>query len=59
MTLEVLNETIRGLIVKRQEAHGDKEKQDKYNKMLTKLYEMKYLMLEQVNRSLMICAEHF
>ena len=50
MTLEVLNETIRGLIVKRQEAHGDKEKQDKYNKMLTKLYEMKYLMLEQEQR---------
>ena len=50
MTLEVLNETIRGLIVTRQEAHGDKEKQDKYNKMLTKLYEMKYLMLEQEQR---------
>ena len=50
MTLEVLNETIKSLIIKRQEAHGDRERQDKYNKMLTKLYEKKYLMLEQEQR---------
>ena len=47
MTLEAINEAIKRLIIKRREAHGNEEKQNRINKKLDKLYDIKYIALEQ------------
>ena len=47
MTLEAISEAIKRLIIKRREAHGNEEEQSRINKKLDKLYEIKYLALEQ------------
>lgn len=50
MTYEALIEAIKRLIIKRAEAHGNFEEQDRINKKLDKLYDLKYIMLQQINR---------
>lgn len=45
MTEQALNEAIRRLITKRMTA--DEEEQERLNTKLTKLYEIKYLMIQQ------------
>jgi hypothetical protein len=46
MTLEALTYKIQELIIKRREAHGNYAEQDRINEKLTKLYNLKQLMLE-------------
>ncbi len=48
MTLEALTEAIKRLIVKRAETHGNEVEQARINAKLTKLYDLKWLMLEQM-----------
>ena len=50
MTIEILNETIKKLIIKRMNV--DLENQERLNAKLTKLYEIKYTMLEQKSKGL-------
>lgn len=50
MTLLALNEAIIRLIIKRREAHGNNEEQKRINEKLTKLYDLKWLMMEQESR---------
>lgn len=47
MTPLSLNEAIKRLIIKRREAHGNDEEQKRINEKLTKLYDLKWLMLQQ------------
>lgn len=47
MTIGAINEAIKRLIIKRREAHGNEEEQDRINKKLNKLYDIKYIALEQ------------
>lgn len=47
MTEQSLNEAIKRLIVKRSNAHDDEKEQARLNDKLTKLYELKYIMLVQ------------
>lgn len=47
MTIGAINEAIKRLIIKRREAHGNEEEQSRINKKLTKLYNIKYIALEQ------------
>ena len=47
MTKQALEEAIRRLIIKRQEAHNDYAEQERINQKLTKLYDLKWLMMEQ------------
>lgn len=47
MTKQSLEEAIRRLIIKRQMAHNDYEEQERINQKLTKLYDLKWLMLQQ------------
>ena len=49
MTRLALEEAIRRLIIKRQEAYNDCAEQDRINQKLTKLYDLKWVMLEQEN----------
>lgn len=49
MTLEALVNAIANLIIKRAEAHGDEAEQARINKKLNKLYDLKYIMLSQLN----------
>lgn len=51
MTLEALQQAIARLIIARREAHGDQAEQDRINKKLTKLYDLKYTMLEQQSKN--------
>lgn len=53
MTIEALNEAIKRLIMKRAEAHNDEAEQERINSKLTKLYDLKCLMLEQQARALL------
>lgn len=46
MTLEALNEAIKRLILKRRESNIEEQKQ--INIKLDKLYDLKYLMLQQI-----------
>ena len=48
MTYEALMHTIAKLIIMRENAHGDQAEQDRINAKLTKLYALKYTMLEQM-----------
>lgn len=50
MTLTALNEAIKRLIIKRQEAHGDCAEQKRINEKLTKLYNIKAVALTQQRR---------
>lgn len=50
MTIEILNETIKKLIIKRMNV--DLKNQERLNAKLTKLYEIKYTMLEQKSKGL-------
>lgn len=50
MTYETLQEAIKRLIVKRAEAHGNEKEQDWINAKLTKLYDIKWVMLWQMAR---------
>ena len=50
MTKQALEEAIRRLIIKRQETHNDYAEQERINQKLTKLYDLKWLMLEQESR---------
>ena len=47
MTIGAINEAIKRLIIKRREAHGNEEEQSRINKKLDKLYDIKYIALEQ------------
>lgn len=47
MTFETLTEAIRRLIVKRAEAHEDFAEQKRITEKLERLYDLKYLMLQQ------------
>lgn len=47
MTLEAIMEAIKRLIIKRREAHNNIEEQERINAKLTKLYDLKRLMLAQ------------
>lgn len=47
MTLQALQEAIARLIVKRAENHGNAEEQARINGKLTKLYDLKYVLLSQ------------
>ena len=47
MTIGAINEAIKRLIIKRREAHGNEEEQHRINNKLTKLYDIKYIALEQ------------
>lgn len=50
MTIEALKEAIAKLITKRAEAHGNAEEQSRINAKLEKLYNLKYLAIEQASR---------
>lgn len=50
MTIKILNEMIKKLIIKRMNV--DLENQERLNAKLTKLYEIKYTMLEQKSKGL-------
>ena len=47
MTKQALEEAIRRLIIKRREAHNDYAEQERINQKLTKLYDLKWLIMEQ------------
>lgn len=47
MTLEALTSAIAGLIIKRREAHGNEAEQMRLSEKLAKLYDLKFLMLQQ------------
>lgn len=47
MTLEALQQKTAELIILRRAAHGNKEEQERINKKLDKLYELKYILLSQ------------
>ena len=47
MTIDAINEAIKRLIIKRREAHGNEEEQKRINEKLTKLYNIKFLSLQQ------------
>ena len=47
MTLQALQEAIARPIIKRAENHGNAEEQERINKKLTKLYDLKFILLSQ------------
>lgn len=47
MTLLALEEAIKRLIIKRREAYRNYAEQERINQKLTKLYNLKWLMLQQ------------
>ena len=47
MTREALREAIGRLLIARREANGNQVEQDRITAKLTKLYDLKYTMLEQ------------
>ena len=51
MTFEALKEAIRRLIIARAEAHGNEAEQARITAKLEKLYNLKYTMLEQMNKN--------
>ena len=51
MTLEALKQAIANLIIARREAHGNEAEQARINTKLDKLYNLKYIMLEQTNKN--------
>ena len=51
MTFEALQQAIASLIVARREAHGNEAEQTRINTKLDKLYNLKYTMLEQINKN--------
>lgn len=50
MTIEFLKNAIARLIKKRAELHGQPGEQEKINKRLTKLYDLKYIALQQEDK---------
>lgn len=50
MTEEALTYAIARLIEKRRKAHGDDAEQARLNAKLTKLYDLKWIMLQQQKR---------
>ena len=48
MTLEAINYAIARLIIVRREAHGDPAEQERINIKLNKLYNLKFIMLQQM-----------
>lgn len=51
MTLEALCYAIARLIIARRNAHGNELEQKRINDKLTKLYDLKYLMLSQASQN--------
>lgn len=51
MSFEALQQAIANLIVARREAHGNEAEQTRINTKLDKLYNLKYTMLEQMNKN--------
>ena len=47
MTIDAVNEAIKRLVIKRRKAHGNEEEQKRINEKLTKLYDIKFLALQQ------------
>jgi hypothetical protein len=47
LTIGAINEAIKRLIIKRREAHGNEEEQRRISAKLEKLYNIKYIALEQ------------
>ncbi len=52
MTFEALQNAIARLIIARAEAQGNEAEQARINAKLDKLYEKKYIMIEQESQSL-------
>ena len=52
MTFEALQQAIARLIIARAEAQGNEAEQARINAKLDKLYEKKYIMIEQESQSL-------
>lgn len=50
MTIEAIINAIARLTLKRQQAHGNTEEQDRINKKLSKLYDIKLLAMQQENK---------
>lgn len=48
MTFEALQEAIKRLIILRAEAHGNEQEQKRINIKLDKLYDLKFIMLQQM-----------
>ena len=48
MTLPALQEAIKRLTIQRAEAHGDEQEQKRINIKLDKLYDLKFIMLQQM-----------
>lgn len=51
MTFEALQNAISRLIIKRREAHGNEAEQARINAKLDKLYNKKYIMIEQESKA--------
>lgn len=51
MTLQAIKEAIQRLIVARRDATGNVEEQERINVKLTKLYNLKYIALEQETKA--------
>ena len=47
MTIDAINEAIKRLIIKRREAQGNQAEQERINEKLNKLYNIKFLALQQ------------
>lgn len=47
MTIDAVNEAIKRLLIKRREAHGNQEEQQRINAKLDKLYDIKHIALVQ------------
>lgn len=47
MTIDAVNEAIKRLVIKRKEAHGNQEEQQRINAKLDKLYDIKHIALVQ------------
>lgn len=50
MTLEALDYAIARLIIKRRDAHGDLAEQERINIKLDNLYNLRFLMIQQMYR---------
>ena len=47
MTIDAVNEAIKRLVIKRREANGNQEEQQRINAKLDKLYDIKHIALVQ------------
>ncbi len=50
MTIQAITEAIKRLIEQRRNAFGNEKEQERINTKLSKLYDLKFVMLEQNNK---------